>query len=163
VNTTGVLNAFVGGWQISGTNRYQSGYPLGIGVNNTLPIFSGQRPVCLAGVDPYASYNGSFDPGKDVYLNSAAFANPTPFTFGNCARTMPNLRGFPFFNEDAALSKHFRFGERFDAELRFEAFNVFNRVVFSNPDTNISDTGFGQVGSQANQPRLAQIGLHLRF
>jgi hypothetical protein len=163
VNTTGVLNAFVGGWQISGTHRYQSGYPLGVSVNNTLPIFSGQRPVCLAGADPRASNGGGFDPGRDLYLNSAAFVAPAPFTFGNCPRTLSNLRGFPFFNEDVALSKHFRFKERFDAELRFEAFNVFNRVVFSNPDTNISDTGFGKVGGQANQPRLAQVGLHLRF
>ena len=163
VNTTGVLNAFVGGWQISGTHRYQSGYPLGIGVNNTLPIFSGQRPVCYAGVNPYASYSGRFDPGKDVYINPAAFGTPAPFTFGDCPRTLPNLRGFPFFNEDFALSKHIRYWERLDPELRFEVFNAFNRVIFSNPATNISNTGFGKVGGQANQPRLAQVGLHLRF
>ncbi|MBV9039247.1 MAG: TonB-dependent receptor [Acidobacteriaceae bacterium] len=163
VNTTGVLNAFVGGWQISGTHRYQSGYPLGIGVNNTLPIFSGQRPICFAGANPYASYQGRFDPGKDVYLNAAAFGTPAPFTFGDCSRTLPNLRGFPFFNEDFALSKHFRYWERLDPELRFEVFNAFNRVIFSNPATNISNTGFGTVGGQANQPRLAQVGLHLKF
>jgi hypothetical protein len=77
---------------------------------------------------------------------------------------VPGLRGRPFFNEDFALSKHFRFHERLDAEFRFEAFNAFNRVVFGNPNTNISDiAGFGKIGSQANQPRAAQGGLHLRF
>ena len=63
LKTTGVANAIVGGWQISGTQRYQSGYPLGVGVANTLPIFSGQRPVCLAGANPRGTWTG--DPATE--------------------------------------------------------------------------------------------------
>ena len=162
LKTTGVANTIVGGWQISGTQRYQSGYPLGVGVANTLPIFSGQRPICLAGANPRGTWTG--DPATSTYVNAAAFAVPAPYTFGTCGPTVPGLRGRPFFNEDFALSKHFRYRERLDAEFRFEAFNAFNRVVFGNPNTNISDTaGFGKIGSQSNSPRMAQGGIHIRF
>lgn len=162
VPLSGVANTVLGGWQISGTQRYQSGYPLGVSVTNTLPIFSGQRPVCIAGAAPRGTWTG--DPATGLYVNRAAFAVPAPFTFGTCGPTVPGLRGRPFYNEDFALSKHFRIRERFDAEFRFEAFNAFNRVVFGSPNTNISDiAGFGKIGSQANSPRLAQAGVHLRF
>jgi outer membrane receptor protein involved in Fe transport len=161
LKTSGVANTVLGGWQISGTHRYQSGYPLGVGVNNTLPIFSGQRPVCIAGANPRGAWTG--DPATSVYLNRDAFAVPAPFTFGTCGPTVPGLRGRPFFNEDFALSKHFRFRERLDAEFRFEAFNAFNRVVFSNPNTNLSSVGFGTISGQTNIPRMAQGGIHLRF
>jgi hypothetical protein len=162
VKTSGVADVFLGGWQLSGTQRYQSGYPLGVSINNTLPIFSGQRPICIAGANPRGTWTG--DPATSVYVNPAAFAAPAPFTFGTCGPTVPGLRGRPFFNEDFALSKHFRFRERFDAEFRFEAFNAFNRVVFSNPSTNISNvTSFGTISGQSNLPRMAQGGIHLRF
>jgi hypothetical protein len=162
IRTSGIVDVVAGGWQLSGTQRYQSGYPLGVSVNNTLPIFSGQRPVCIAGANPRGTWTD--DPATSVYVNPAAFAAPAPFTFGTCGPTVPGLRGRPFFNEDFALSKHFRFRERLDAEFRFEAFNAFNRVVFASPNTNISNVAaFGTISGQSNLPRLAQGGIHLRF
>lgn len=164
VNTSGVLDSVVGGWSLSGISRYQSGYPLGITVTDTMPLFNAvQRPNCLVGINQYASYAGSFDPAVDAYINTAAFSDPGSYSFGNCGRELSSLRGFPFFNEDVALSKHFLFGERVDAQFRFDVFNVFNRVVFSNPDTNLGDQGFGIVGGQTNTPRVAQVGLNVRF
>jgi hypothetical protein len=158
---SGAANTVLGGWQISGTQRYQSGFPLGVGVSAVSPIFAGQRPICLAGVNPRGTWTG--DPATSHYINGAAFAAPDSYTFGTCGPTVPGLRGRPFLNEDFAVSKHFRYQERLDAELRFEAFNAFNRVVFSGLNTNISSVGFGLFSSQASTPRMAQGGLHLRF
>lgn len=47
-------------------------------------------------------------------------------------------------------------------EFRVDAFNVFNNVEFSNPDTNIGDLSFGQISSTAD-PRIMQVALHLKF
>ncbi|MBA3442764.1 MAG: TonB-dependent receptor, partial [Pyrinomonadaceae bacterium] len=166
VNTSGVADALLGGWQFSATHRYQSGYPLSVGAANTLGIFSGTyRPDRVTGVDPRAqTSSGGFDPATDVYLNRGGFAQPQPYTFGNSPRTLPDLRGFAFFNEDAALSKRFRFTEAVNTEVRVEAFNVLNRVVFNDPNTNFSDlVGFGRINGQANRPRVLQFGLRLRF
>ena len=51
---------------------------------------------------------------------------------------------------------------RLDAELRLEAFNLFNHANFANPSTNIGSSLFGQV-TQTLGPRVGEIALHLRF
>ena len=107
---------------------------------------------------------GSFDPGQgDLYLNSAAFVQPAPFTFGTGAPREPDLRNFALFNEDLALSKRTYIGETMNVELRAEFFNLLNRVRFGNPNTNSTSGGFGLVGGQGNSPRTIQFGLKLNF
>jgi hypothetical protein len=49
-----------------------------------------------------------------------------------------------------------------EVELRADAFNIFNNVEFSNPDTNIGDPNFGQVSNTAD-PRIIQLALHVKF
>ena len=55
---------------------------------------------------------------------------------------------------------------RVNLTLRAEAFNLFNRVQFGPPNTTASTAAtanFGQVTTQANQPRLLQIAARLAF
>jgi len=47
--------------------------------------------------------------------------------------------------------------------LPLEEFNVFNRVVFGGPETNITNQTFGRIISQCNSPRQMQFGLKLYF
>ena len=84
------------------------------------------------------------------------------FTEGTLGRNA--IRGPGDINMDMALAKHFKFFEkdRLDAELRLDAFNVFNHANFGNPDTNIFDPNFGQVSTTLS-PRVVQIALHVRF
>jgi hypothetical protein len=46
-------------------------------------------------------------------------------------------------------------------DLRLEAFNILNRVVWGNPVTNFSSNTFGVISSQNNTPRQMQLGLKL--
>jgi hypothetical protein len=48
-------------------------------------------------------------------------------------------------------------------DARLEAFNMFNRVTFGTPNTNMSDANFGFVSSQANAPRKVQLALKLMW
>jgi len=48
-------------------------------------------------------------------------------------------------------------------QFRTELSNPFNRTVFSSPVTNLSDPAFGQIQSQANNPRNIQLGLKVMF
>ncbi len=84
------------------------------------------------------------------------------FTEGTLGRNA--IRGPGAINMDIALAKHFKFfdKDRLDAELRMDAFNVFNHANFANPDTNIFDPNFGQVSTTLG-PRVVQIALHVRF
>jgi hypothetical protein len=49
-------------------------------------------------------------------------------------------------------------------EFRMETFNLFNRVQFAAPSTDVnSPMTFGVVTSQANRPRILQFALRLNF
>jgi hypothetical protein len=166
---TGAKGALLKGWAVSGITRYLSGTPIGVAGGPPLPIFGGgNRPNRVAGVSARSGVGaGSFDPAIDSYLNPAAFSQPDPFTIGNGARLEPNLRGFSFWNENFSLIKRTYVSsirEGLNVEIRADFFNLFNRVVFSNPSSDFnSPTNFGTVGGQANQPRIIQLGFKINF
>ncbi len=76
---------------------------------------------------------------------------------GDATRFNPLVRGFPGLNENVSLGKSFQFTERFRLDFRAEAFNLFNRTVFSNPNSNLNSSAFGIVSGQSNSPRDLQM------
>jgi hypothetical protein len=62
-----------------------------------------------------------------------------------------------------SLFKNFSIVERLRAQLRFESFNVFNRVQFAAPGTQAGATSFGVITAQQNTPRQLQVALKLLF
>jgi hypothetical protein len=61
--------------------------------------------------------------------------------------------------------------ERFVGVVRIEAFNVFNRAQYSNPNGNFSSASFGRITTTVNgtsptgsgTPRAFQMAVRLRF
>jgi hypothetical protein len=160
----GVASKILGGWQINGILSYQSGVPIVVSANNTLPLFNGaQSPNSVLGQQPGNSCSSSFDPAKNVLLNAAAFGVPGPGQIGTSAQILPNARNCPVFNEDLGLMKKFFIKESVYFEFRFELFNAFNRVLFGSPATSINNSNFGQVNSQANAPRNGQLAAKFYF
>jgi hypothetical protein len=99
-------------------------------------------------------------------LNPEAFSDPGPWVPGNAPRVLDSLRLPPTYNENIALAKKFFLGDRVQAELRIEFFNILNRVIRSCiPDTNISDGGFGLAPQQcqSNLPRQGQAYFRISF
>jgi hypothetical protein len=161
----GWADRVVGGWQVTGIHRYQSGTPIGIGGGGPMPIFAGgNRPNRLPGVDPVNDFPNGFDPARDRYLNAAAFSQPGNFQFGTGAANYGDIRTFAFFNEDFGILKNIPIVEGHKLQFRAEAFNLLNRVVFGGPNGNtLGGAAFGQIGSTANQPRSIQMGLRYSF
>jgi hypothetical protein len=165
---TGATGTILGGWNVSGALRYESGRPLNIFTNNVLGglLFNGQlRPDRVKGQSAVASHSGFYNPLSMNYFNANAWAPPSG-TFGTAPRADGTARGFPTYNEDLNLFKVFTLKE--ELRMRFEAEfgNIFNRTDFCNPNTNWSNpntTGFGTIGTQCNQPRSIQFGLKLSF
>jgi hypothetical protein len=158
-----VLANVIGNWRISGSLRYFSGNPLSIGSAQAMPLFGGgNRPNRVEGTE-IIGYSGHFDPGRDRYLNRAAFTEPAPLTFGTMGRTLPNVRGPAFFNENFAVAKEIRFRETHTIELRGTMLNALNRTVFSNPVAGLASPDFGRITGQRNLPRQLELQFHYRF
>ncbi len=135
------LDAIVGGWQVSGITTLKDGFPLSIGadVNNTGSFGGSQRPNLVG--NPHVP-----NPTLDRWFNTAAFAQPPAFTFGNVPREMPNLRAPGTDTTDLGLEKWFNiWDEKLRLEFRAEAYNVFNQPQFFAPDTNLGDPTFGMI------------------
>lgn len=144
-----VLDAIIGGFQLNGIFRYQSGSPYDIRVNGVRVDVTG---------DPYVN-------GNRRQLNRASFALAPTGRFGNLERN--SLRTPSFKNLNLGLSKNFGIYESFKAQFRFEVFNVFNTLQFNNPDGDFGNAGNGNFGSiqsaQRASQRQLQLGLRLEF
>ena len=100
------------------------------------------------------------------WFNTSVFSVAQAYTFGNVGPVLPDVRNAPMRNVDAVLAKNFGFhiAERpITMQFRSEFYNLFNRVQFGGPNTSVSSLSFGQVTSQANNPRDIQFGLKLNF
>jgi hypothetical protein len=180
------------GWSLYPILTWRTGFPLdvlaGLQTTNTDPGPAGdgdpnlvRADLVLPNVAIYNARNQQTINGTvgNYYFNPAAFSADRlvnldgiaqndaaglngVYTEGTLGRNA--IRGPGAINMDIALAKHFKFfdKDRLDAELRLDAFNVFNHANFANPDTNIFDPNFGQVSTTLG-PRVVQIALHVRF
>jgi hypothetical protein len=111
-----------------------------------------------------ASWSGKFDPATTKYLNVNAFALPAAYRFGTSTLYLPNVLSPNYYNEDLALVKNTQIKERATLQIRVEAFNTLNRVVFSGPSASLSTPQtFGVITGVANSARNAQIAMKITF
>ena len=127
--------------------------------NNSVIGASAQRPNAT-GVSAVTS--GPVDDRIYGWLNPAAFSSAPAYTFGNTSRFL-DARGPGLFNFDFSIFKTFSIRERIKAQFRAEALNATNSPYFSTPNTNVSSSSFGVITSQANYPRLLQLGIRATF
>jgi hypothetical protein len=97
------------------------------------------------------------------YFDTSVFSQPLPFTLGNVAAYLNDLRSPYANNFDLSLFKEFFPREYLRIQFRAEFLNAFNRVQFSGPNTTVTNTSFGVISSQANSPRQIQFGLKIIF
>jgi len=167
----GMLDKIVGGWGVDGVTIFQRGFPLVFTngqVNGTTLFGGGSRPNIISGCD--VNLPGIYGSGLVQWFNTACFAAPGDFQFGNEPRVDPRLRSQGIDNFDFALFKKTRFAssERLGVEFRTEFFNLFNRTQFAPPNTiccSANNQNFGVVTASApgTNPRLVQFGLKLLF
>jgi hypothetical protein len=157
------LDYVVSNWQINGIVFLASGQPFFVGISGDIANTSNvtERADRLAGVSPYANQGGAASGGGLYWLNTAAFTNPAPFTFGTEGRN--DLRMDWSRNLDLSLFRSFPLTESKRLEFRAEAFNALNTPRFGQPDSTVGDQYFGQVFQQANSPRQIQLALKFYF
>ncbi len=161
-NVTGVPGKLISGWGINGVTTFQSGNPLpiGVAVNTSNSFGGGQRPNRTG---QSAHRDGSAQSRLSQWFNTAAFALPASFTFGNSSRTMPDARSHGINNFDFTTFKNTQITEGVGLQFRAEIFNLFNRARFAYPGTALGNPQFGVISGQFNDPRLVQFALRLLF
>lgn len=158
---TGIASHIIGGWRVAVIQSYSSGLPIGVTTNAPLNIFNGTNRPNVTGADWRAATAGDeFDPRVDRFLNRAAFVQPVG-QLGDAPRINGDVRRFWNLTENLSVAKSIKATKTLDMDVRVEAFNLFNRVIWGAPNTDFSSNNFGLINSQGNSPRQMQIALKL--
>ncbi len=153
-----VADYILGNWQVNGIFLARSGLPYQAIVSGDVAN-TGNTAYERANIvgNPYVSH---VTPAQG--LNLAAFAIPNLYTFGDEGRNA--LRTVPYWNLDTSVFRQFPFLETRRFEIRAEAFNVMNTVIYGQPQNDLaSPDTFGQILSTANSARILQLGAKVIF
>ncbi len=169
-----VVDAILGGWQLSGIWRMSSGFPISVfetGLwptnwnNNNWALWTGV-PVTTGRYKDMKAIAGSNGPGlfADPEAALAAFDYELPGGIG----TRNGLRGDGVFNIDLNVAKRFTmpYSEKHSLQFRWETFNLTNTARFdvNSLSLDISSSGtFGKYSSVLGSPRVMQFGLRYEF
>ena len=132
VNNNTLLDALIGGWQTSGTIVLLSGQPFMVSMKTDNSFAQSQNSQWYPNLvgNPHLASRGPYH-GTNQWFNEAAFAAPTPGTFGNAARNSLNGPGLSQIN--FSLGKTFSIWESVKFQIRADANNVFNHPSFQQP------------------------------
>ncbi len=161
----GAIGKFLEGWQIAGVSTFSSGLPFDVFTDlDTAHTGEIQR----ADFNPSGTLLPAGSPRTQTGPNLGFFSNPPFGRGGNLGRN--HFYGPGTNNWDMVLQKTVSISERLGLDFRVEAYNVFNRVQFSQPDNRTSDlSAFGQSSSEVRRPdgtsgaRQIQFGAKIRF
>ncbi len=155
-----VANAVVGNWQVNGILTLHTGNPYTVRWNGCVGRWNACMPNLLSGMDPDASPSGGRTP--DRWFDTSAFekhATPTGGNLGLQTNTTPPTNVLDF-----SVFKDFLFTERYRAQFRMEATNLFNTPQFTVPSNNLQNGNFGQITSTyAGTERHIQLALRFQF
>lgn len=160
-----VVRSILNGWSLAPIIKMRSGRPFTITNGNADANLDGQTNdrAQLIG-DPHIS-----NPTPDRWFNTAAFVrNPVVNGAAIDGNSPRNFLTGPGFNAvDLALSRDFRFGERFKLRFRAEGTNIFNHPNYDLPGNgaplaNTTSSTFGVI-TAAGPMRKLQFGFRLTF
>jgi len=165
--TSGPATWVLGNWQLSGVLTLLTGQPFYITASGSSLNTPGETQTAdqVAAVQLLHGINVG-----NPWFSTSSFVQPTGVRFGTSGRNL--LSGPGLFALNLALSKHFKFTERFDLELRAETFNFTNTPQFSNPQGSLTSSTFGYVtgtvgsGTGVNGTgggRALQLGVRVNF
>jgi outer membrane receptor protein involved in Fe transport len=151
-----LVNSLLGGWATNAIVTLTSGTPYSVTVNGDI--------ANVGNTFVQADLVGNPNPttkNATTWLNPEAFSAPPAYSFGTFGRNALRSQGYNDF--DFSIFKSFALPRDTSVEFRAESFNLLNTVVFSAPDSTVTDPTFGAVSSIANSPRQLQFALKIQF
>lgn len=171
-NDSGLLDAFIGGWQLSGIARWTSGFPFSVDGGQRWPTDWFLTAIAQMTSRPKTGTykgNGSVNVFADPAAAQSDFTLPLPGQVGS--RNV--LRGNGFAGLDMSLVKRCKmpYNENHSVQFRWEVFNVPNLTRFNAQGVGSSlltsltqnPNSFGAYTSLLTQPRVMQFALRYEF
>lgn len=175
------VDAIVGGWQLSGIFRYNSGEPMG-GVGRYFDNAgwvtnwnTKSNVVLTRDIETGVFFNGDGTGLPTMFANPQqafnSFRSPFPGETGDRNR----IRFPSFWVVDMGLQKQFQmpWKETHKLGIKWEVFNVTNTPIFTGPiseprlgykpETRTVPTGFGEFTATKNNARVMQFALRYDF
>jgi hypothetical protein len=159
LNRSAIGNQLLGGWSFTGIINYSSGLPF------TPHVVGGFADVEAGGYGALrADVTGQpvqlSQPSVDRFFNTAAFTAPPSGQYGDAGRNM--IIGPRIFTFDAALAKSITIAERHSLQFQAQASNLLNKPQFTQVDTNLNSSSYGQITS-VGPMRAIQLRLLYAF
>lgn len=180
---SGLLDAFVGGWKLSGLFFAQSGTPNNIGGGNTNSINGRPHRIEGAPIEVPKELQRWYDGRTSVTLPNGQIITPCAFCFlkynlgafrgqtttaangttildmlwwGTAATNYNDLRGPGRANMNLSLEKGFKVRERMELSVSAEASNVLNNVQFR---PRLRSVSAGALQPRPDPARGLQVGM----
>jgi hypothetical protein len=171
-----ILDAFVGGWEITGLYRQTSGLPFNVINGQRWPtnwnIGGNATPNGLPIPEVVSTGNATGIAGPNLWQNPAQAFAAFREDFAGESGGRTNLRGQGIFNIDSGVYKSFAmpWSERQKLTFRWETYNLTNSVRFdpgsssgNSASSTISSSSFGKLTSTLGNSRQMQFALRFTW
>jgi hypothetical protein len=148
--SSGLLNNTLGGWEVSGITRWQTGPNLTPTGNSSI----GNRRADATGQDVEGPRTLA------QWFNRAAFVNPPNDRRGTAGVGVIEGPGRHLW--DLSLRKRFALTEKVGLQFQGDLFNAWNIVNLNNPNVDANNAAYGTINGAA-PARNIQLGLRLTF
>ena len=149
-------------WELATVYQAQTGMPFTVSVfgdTANAGTTLGENPI-------RANYTGQpvFTSGTNTaaeWFNTAAFAAPPAYTFGNVGRNTVEGPGMQIM--DLAVTRDFHLRESLRLQVRAEMFNALNHTNFGTPNRFVNTPQFGTITMAMHPGREAQFSARITF
>jgi hypothetical protein len=159
---SGVVRAVTRDWHLSTVYQVQTGFPFTISVfgdTANAGTVLGENPIRANVVAGQPVFSGTRT--ADRWFNTAAFAAPAAYTFGDSGRN--SVYGPGLQTLDLAIVRDFSLTERAKFQFRGEFFNALNHTNLGTPDRFVNTPQFGTITQTTTPGREIQLSARLSF
>jgi hypothetical protein len=181
-DANGFVDAFIGGWQLSGLARWTSGFPFSVDGGQRWPTDWFLTAIAQMTAKPQTGIyhlqvpdpvTGRPDSFVSPFANPSAAQNDFTLPLPGGVGSRNVLRGDGFASWDMSLAKRWKmpYRESHSLQFRWEVFNVPNLTRFNAQGVGASlltsltqsPASFGAYSSLLTQPRVMQFALRYEF
>jgi len=163
-----VVDAIIGGWELTGLGRWTSGYPFSVSTYAFATNYEQDSKSILIGhatTGVYTDQNGQPNVfGESANLNN--LAAQFRFAYPGESGERNFFRGPGYFGIDMSLGKTFNITERQALRVQWDTYNVTNAVRFDVGTINnylFYSATLGEFTQTLTHPRVMQFGLRYSF